>query len=128
MTPPLDRQPTDAQRTCVANFSNGASAKTSAKISPHWSPWLWWPSSPCSPTVWLEDRYSEAPPPSFTAPIFPMTMSYIECRVLHRLAHLVPGLIFYHLGPMALEGHPVSVKIIQTAAHIYLVLSGLLGR
>ena len=29
---------------------------------------------------------------------------------------------------MALEGHPVSVKIIQTAAHIYLVLAGLLSR
>ena len=28
---------------------------------------------------------------------------------------------------MALDGHPVSVKIIQTAAHIYLVLSGLLA-
>ena len=51
----------------------------------------------------------------------------IECRVLHRLVHLVPGLIFYHLGPLALEGHPVSVNIIQTAAHIYLVLSGLLA-
>ncbi|MYK40777.1 MAG: hypothetical protein F4049_11220, partial [Gemmatimonadetes bacterium] len=57
----------------------------------------------------------------------PWDDALIECRVLHRLAHLVPGLIFYHLGPMALEGHPVSVKIIQTAAHVYLVLSGLLA-
>ena len=58
---------------------------------------------------------------------FPYDDVLIECRVLHRLAHLVPGLVFYHLGPMALEGHPVSVKIIQTAAHVYLVLSGLLA-
>ena len=57
----------------------------------------------------------------------PWDDALIECRVLHRLAHLVPGLIFYHLGPLALDGHPVSVKIIQTAAHIYLVLSGLLA-
>ena len=57
----------------------------------------------------------------------PYDDALIECRVLHRLAHLVPGLIFYHLGPLALEGHPVSVNIIQTAAHIYLVLSGLLA-
>ena len=49
-----------------------------------------------------------------------------ECRVLHRLTHLVPGLIIYLLGPPALEGHPISAKIIQTAAHIYLVLTGLL--
>ncbi len=58
---------------------------------------------------------------------FPYDDALIECRVLHRLAHLVPGFIFYHLGPMALAGHPVSVKIIQTAAPIYLVLSGLLA-
>ena len=57
----------------------------------------------------------------------PWDDALIECRVLHRLAHLVPGFIFYHLGPLALEGHPISVKIIQTAAHIYLVLSGLLA-
>lgn len=50
----------------------------------------------------------------------------VKCRVLHRLAHLVPGIIMYDLGPLALEGHPISVKIIQTAAHIYLVLSGIL--
>ena len=56
----------------------------------------------------------------------PWDDALIECRVLHRLVHLVPGLIFYHLGPLALDGHPVSVNIIQTAAHIYLVLSGLL--
>lgn len=31
----------------------------------------------------------------------------IKYRVLHRLAHLVPGLIFYDLGPLALEGHPI---------------------
>ena len=57
----------------------------------------------------------------------PYDDALIECRVLHRLAHIVPGLIFYHLGPLALDGHPVSVNIIQTAAHIYLVLSGLLA-
>ena len=57
----------------------------------------------------------------------PWDDALIECRVLHRLAHIVPGLIFYRLGPLALEGHPVSVNIIQTAAHIYLVLSGLLA-
>ncbi len=57
----------------------------------------------------------------------PWDDALIECRALHRLAHIVPGLIFYHLGPLALEGHPVSVNIIQTAAHIYLVLSGLLA-
>ena len=50
----------------------------------------------------------------------------VKCRVLHRLAHLVPGLIFYHLGALALEGHPISVKTVQTAAHIYLVLTGML--
>ena len=58
---------------------------------------------------------------------FPYDDVLIECRALHRLAHLVPGLIFYLLGPLALEGHPVSVNTIQTAAHIYLVLSGLLA-
>ena len=57
----------------------------------------------------------------------PWDDALIECRVLHRLAHIVPGLIFYRLGPLALDGHPVSVNIIQTAAHIYLVLSGLLA-
>ena len=57
----------------------------------------------------------------------PWDDALIEYRVLHRLVHLVPGLIFYHLGPLALDGHPVSVNIIQTAAHIYLVLSGLLA-
>lgn len=54
----------------------------------------------------------------------PYDDALIECRALHRLAHLVPGLIFYHLGPLALEGHPISVKIIQTAAYIYLLLTG----
>lgn len=51
----------------------------------------------------------------------------IEYRVLHRLAHTVPGIIFYHLGPLALKGHPISVNIIQIAAHVYLVLSVLLA-
>ena len=98
----------------------GASARTSAKTSPHWSPWLWWPSSPCSPTALPEAPLLRGFDAIIRRTDIPWDDALIECRVLHRLAHLVPGLIFYHLGPMALEGHPVSVNIIQTAAHIYL--------
>ena len=50
----------------------------------------------------------------------------IECRVFHRLAHLVPGLIIYHLWPLALEGYPLIARITLTAGQIYLVVTGLL--
>ena len=56
----------------------------------------------------------------------PLDDSLIECRVFHRLAHLVPGFIIYHLWPLALEGYPLSAQITRTAAQIYLVLTGLL--
>ena len=50
----------------------------------------------------------------------------IERRVLHRLAHLVPGLVIYRLAPLALEGHARLQEIADTGVQIYLVLTGML--
>lgn len=50
----------------------------------------------------------------------------IERRVLHRLAHLVPGLVIYRLAPLALEGHARFAEITDTGVQIYLVLTGML--
>ena len=50
----------------------------------------------------------------------------IEHRVLHRLAHLVPGLVIYRLAPLALEGHARLQEMADTGVQIYLVLTGLL--
>ena len=50
----------------------------------------------------------------------------IERRVLHRLAHLVPGLIIYRLAPLALVGHARLQEIIDTGVQVYLVLTGML--
>ena len=48
----------------------------------------------------------------------------IERRVLHRLAHLVPGLVIYRLAPLALEGNARFAEITDTGVQIYLVLTG----
>jgi miniconductance mechanosensitive channel len=50
----------------------------------------------------------------------------IERRVLHRLAHLVPGLIIYRLAPLALVGHPQLQEIADIGVQVYLVLTGML--
>ena len=50
----------------------------------------------------------------------------IERRVLHRLAHLVPGLVIYRLTPLALEGHARFTEIADTGVLIYLVLTSML--
>jgi len=50
----------------------------------------------------------------------------VERRVLHRLAHLVPGLVIYRLAGLALTGHAEILEMVDTGAQIYLVLSGML--
>ena len=50
----------------------------------------------------------------------------VERRVLHRLAHLVPGLVIYRLAGLALTGHADILEMVNTGAQIYLVLSGML--
>ena len=50
----------------------------------------------------------------------------IERRVLHRLAHLVPGLVIYRLSPLALVGHARLQEIADTGVQIYLVLTSML--
>ncbi len=50
----------------------------------------------------------------------------IERRVLHRLAHLVPGLIIYRLAPLALVGHARLQEIVDTGVQVYLVLTSML--
>jgi len=50
----------------------------------------------------------------------------IERRVLHRLAHLVPGLVIYRLSPLALVGHARLQEIADTGVEIYLVLTSML--
>ena len=50
----------------------------------------------------------------------------IERRVLHRLAHLVPGLVIYRLAPLALVGHARLQEIADTGVQIYLVLTSML--
>ena len=50
----------------------------------------------------------------------------IERRVLHRLAHLVPGLVIYRLAPLALVGHARLQEIADTGVLVYLVLSSML--
>ena len=50
----------------------------------------------------------------------------IERRVLHRLAHLVPGLVIYRLAPLALVGHARLQEIADTGVQVYLVLTSML--
>jgi len=50
----------------------------------------------------------------------------IERRVLHRLAHLVPGLVIYRLAPLALVGHARLQEIVDTGVQVYLVLTSML--
>ena len=50
----------------------------------------------------------------------------IERRVLHRLAHLVPGLVIYRLAPLALVGHARLQEIANTGVQVYLVLTSML--
>lgn len=50
----------------------------------------------------------------------------IERRVLHRLAHLVPGLVIYRLAPLALVGHARLQEIADTGVLVYLVLTSML--
>ncbi|MEE3234637.1 MAG: mechanosensitive ion channel domain-containing protein [Candidatus Latescibacterota bacterium] len=48
----------------------------------------------------------------------------IERRVLHRLAHLAPGLIIYRLAPFILESFEQISLIVHTGAKLYLLLIG----
>jgi len=48
----------------------------------------------------------------------------IERRVLHRIAHLAPGLIIYRLAPLVLESHEQVSSIVHTGAKLYLLLIG----
>lgn len=50
----------------------------------------------------------------------------IERRVLHRLAHLAPGLVIYRLAPLALEQHSRLAAMAATATTIYILLIGAL--
>jgi miniconductance mechanosensitive channel len=50
----------------------------------------------------------------------------IERRVLHRLAHLVPGLVIYRLAPLALVGQARLQEIADTGVQVYLVLTSML--
>ena len=50
----------------------------------------------------------------------------IERGVLHRLAHLVPGLVIYRLAPLALVGHARLQEIVDTGVLVYLVLTSML--
>ncbi len=50
----------------------------------------------------------------------------IERGVLHRLAHLVPGLVIYRLAPLALVGHARLQEIVDTGVQVYLVLTSML--
>ena len=50
----------------------------------------------------------------------------IERGVLHRLAHLVPGLVIYRLAPLALVGHTRLQEIVDTGVQVYLVLTSML--
>ena len=50
----------------------------------------------------------------------------IERRVLHRLAHLVPGLVLYRLAPLALEGNTKLQEITDTGVQIYILLTGMM--
>ena len=46
--------------------------------------------------------------------------------VLHRLAHLVPGLVLYRLAPLALEGNTRLQEITDTGVQIYILLTGMM--
>tara|TARA_B100001250_G_scaffold381443_1_gene373741 strand:+ start:7186 stop:8439 length:1254 start_codon:yes stop_codon:yes gene_type:complete len=48
----------------------------------------------------------------------------VERRVLHRIAHLAPGLIIYRLAPLVLESHEQISSIVHTGAKLYLLLIG----
>ena len=50
----------------------------------------------------------------------------IERGVLHRLAHLVPGLVIYRLAPLAMVGHARLQEIVDTGVLVYLVLTSML--
>ena len=50
----------------------------------------------------------------------------IERGVLHRLAHLVPGLVIYRLAPLALVGHARLQEMVDTGVLVYLVLTSML--
>ncbi len=50
----------------------------------------------------------------------------VERRVLHRLAHLVPGLVLYRLAPLALEGNTKLQEIADTGVQIYILLTGMM--
>lgn len=50
----------------------------------------------------------------------------IEERVLHRLTHLVPGLVIYRLAPLLLSDNARLVSLANTGATIYLLLVGAL--
>jgi miniconductance mechanosensitive channel len=50
----------------------------------------------------------------------------IEERVLHRLAHLVPGLVIYRLAPIVLSDNARLASLANTGATIYLLLVGAL--
>ena len=48
----------------------------------------------------------------------------IERRVLHRLAHLAPGLIIYRLAPLVLQDFDQVESIVHTGSKLYLLLVG----
>ena len=48
----------------------------------------------------------------------------IERRVLHRLAHLAPGLIIYRLAPLALQDFDQVESIVHTGSKLYLLFVG----
>ena len=50
----------------------------------------------------------------------------IEERVLHRLAHLVPGLVIYRIAPALLSDSSRLTSLAYTGATIYLLLVGAL--
>lgn len=50
----------------------------------------------------------------------------IEERVLHRLTHLVPGLVIYRLAPLLLSDNARLSSLANTSATIYLLLVGAL--
>ena len=48
----------------------------------------------------------------------------IERRVLHRLAHLAPGLIIYRLAPLAVQDFDQVESIVHTGSKLYLLFVG----
>jgi miniconductance mechanosensitive channel len=48
----------------------------------------------------------------------------VEHKVLEQLAHVAPALVFYLLAPLALEGHPLLLRIAHQILVIYVVIIG----